>query len=526
MRRWAAALALGVACAAPAAAHAQPAEIAYGALPGGLHVDDAAALPEGAAIVELLSGFGYRSGVLAPDHRFGRAVGDVAAAYGVTGALSVGLSLDGYYDRHYGYPSGGSSGCGATCDDGYVGNPHLYARYVYPIGRHAVGAQLGVWAPGNKAPSLRPSATSVDLLALASLAAGPGTLSLDAGFRLDRSAQSVDDLMRLSLQDRISLGVSEYDEVLGGARYAVPLGRTWVGVEASLEDFVGSPPAGMASFASRRLLVRGAMTAGVRIADRWELAAFVEAASEPAVSAAQVHDFNIPVFPYEPEITGGLSLAAGFGGEGTAAHVPPPCWATPAGCTPDVTPLYGVIAGTVVDRAGKPVAGARVTVQGHTYGAAASYVTDADGSYRIEHVQVGRRIATPGPRGPTSEDKLDEPSLVVSAELGDGKPATATLDAPRAGPNTVPPLALEPALPAGQLEGIVRTQAGRPIAGATIAVSPGAAHVESGADGTFKLDLAPGKYKVTVQAPGLATQELDVTIDPNGVAIKELVLHQ
>lgn len=526
MCRWAAALALGVACAASVPAHAQPAAIAYGALPGGLHVDDAAALPAGSAVVELLSGFGYRSGVLAPDHRFGRAVGDVAAAYGVTGALSVGLSLDGYYDRHYGFPSGGSSGCGASCDDGYVGNPHVHARYVYPVGREALGVQLGVWVPGNKAPSLRPSATSVDLVALASLAAGPGTLSLDAGFRLDRSAQSVDELMRLSLQDRISLGVSEYDEVLGGARYVVPRGRTWVGLEASLEDFVGSPPAEMASFASGRLLVRGAVTAGVRVADRWELAAFVEAASEPGVSAAQVHHFNIPVYPYEPELTGGLSLAAGFGGAGAAVHEPPPCWDTPAGCTPEIEPLYGVVTGSVVDQAGKPVAGARVTVQGHTYGAAASYVTDADGSYRIEHVQVGRRIATPGPRGPTSEDKLDEPSLAVTAQLGDGKPATAAVDAPKAGINTVPPIALEPALPAGQLEGIVRTQAGKPVEGATITVTPGSAHVESGADGTFKLDLAPGKYKVTVKAPGLATQELDVTIDPNGVAIKELVLHR
>lgn len=525
MCRWAAALALGVAWSASAPAHAQPAEIAYGAMPGGPHVADAAALPQGTAIVELLSGFGYRSGVLASGHRFGRAIGDVSAAYGVTGALTLGISLDGYYDRHYGFPSGGSSGCGASCDDGYVGNPHLYARYVHPIGRHALGVQLGVWGPGSNAPSLRPSATSADLVALASLAAGPGTLSLDAGFRLDRSAHSVDQLAHLSLQDRISLGISEYDELLGGARYVVPLGGKWLGVEGSVEDFVGSPPAGMADFASRRLLVRGAVTAGVRLAGRWQLAAFVEAASEPDVTAAQVMKLDIPIFPYEPEITGGLSLAAGFGGGG-AAHGPPPCWEAPAGCTPEEQPLYGVVAGSVVDDAGKPVAGARVTVKGHTHDAAATAVTGADGTYRIERVEVGRRIATPGPRGATTEDKLDETSLEVTAELADRKPATATVEAPKAGTNQVPPLALEPALPPGQLEGIVRTQAGKPVAGATITVAPGSAHVESGADGTFKLDLAPGKYKVTVRAPGLAPQELDVTIDPNGVAIKELVLHR
>jgi hypothetical protein len=59
-----------------------------------------------------------------------------------------------------------------------------------------------------------------------------------------------------------------------------------------------------------------------------------------------------------------------------------------------------------------------------------------------------------------------------------------------------------------------------------ITVSPGDAKVESGTDGTFSLDLAPGKYKITVKAGSYATQELDVTIEPNGVAIKNIDLHK
>ena len=38
--------------------------------------------------------------------------------------------------------------------------------------------------------------------------------------------------------------------------------------------------------------------------------------------------------------------------------------------------------------------------------------------------------------------------------------------------------------------------------------------------------LLVGTNKITVKASGLATQELDVTIDPNGVAIKNIDLHK
>src|SRR5512142_715147 len=96
-------------------ATAAPQPIAYGAMPGGMHVASAQTLPPGVASVELLSGLGRRGGLLAADHRFNRATGDVAAAFGVIDMLTVDLSLDGYYDKHWGFPSGGASGCGATC---------------------------------------------------------------------------------------------------------------------------------------------------------------------------------------------------------------------------------------------------------------------------------------------------------------------------------------------------------------------------------------------------------------------------
>ena len=54
-------------------------------------------------------------------------------------------------------------------------------------------------------------------------------------------------------------------------------------------------------------------------------------------------------------------------------------------------------------------------------------------------------------------------------------------------------------------------------------ITAGDKKTETAADGTFVLDLPPGQYKVTAKS-GSSSQELDVTIDPNGVALKEFVL--
>ena len=77
-------------------------DIAYGAMPGGLHAMTAETLPKGAVEVTTLMGLGRRTGLLGPDHKFNRGVGDLAIAFGATDFLSIGISLDGRYDRHWG----------------------------------------------------------------------------------------------------------------------------------------------------------------------------------------------------------------------------------------------------------------------------------------------------------------------------------------------------------------------------------------------------------------------------------------
>ena len=92
----------------------------------------------------------------------------------------------------------------------------------------------------------------------ATLQAGPGRLSLDAGFQLDNSASSVDNVDMLSLQDRVSLGVSSFNEAFGGLHYAIPFAsnKGYLGLEGSLEAFVGSGSPGQ--------IFRGTLTSGYR----------------------------------------------------------------------------------------------------------------------------------------------------------------------------------------------------------------------------------------------------------------------
>jgi hypothetical protein len=248
-------------------------------MPGGLHAPTAETLPKGAVQVSTLTGLGRRTGLLGPDHKFNRAIGDIAFGFGVTDMISIGLSLDGRYDKHWGSVGDSTKNLMTTTpaggDDGYVGDPHVYIRAGKSTGSLIVGGQLGVWVPGKDAPSVAGSAISVDVRGIVSLPAGPGLLSFSAGFRLDNSAKSVDEPMKLSLSDRVSLGVSDYNAVIGSAQLRIPAGKAWVGIEGSIDAFVGGPadPAmgeiGHAKLARGAQLFRGREgPSGQRCADR------------------------------------------------------------------------------------------------------------------------------------------------------------------------------------------------------------------------------------------------------------------
>jgi hypothetical protein len=487
--------------AATAGGDASPSRppVGYGAMPGGLHVATAEILPQGTVELAALSGFGYRKGLLGPDHTLDRAIGELAVAYAPLPHLLLGMSLDGRYDKHKGF--------GAMNDDGYVGDPHVLVRAGDSSGRVALGGQLGIWVPGKDAPSIAASAISIDARALLSLDAGFGTLSLDAGFRLDNSAKSVDDPARLTVEDRVSLGVSDFHAALGGVSLRVPAGgRAYVALEGSTDVFVGKGAPGP--------IFRGGAQVGVALGAAFTLIGFVEAAKVPGLEASAVMAGNVVLVPYEPLVTGGLGLQARFGGAGrgaAAGHVVKNATSVPVAVI-ETADLSGV----VFDEAGKPVVGAKVTVKlkDHT----GSAVTDAKGAYMVAKLPIGKTV--------DGKTVLDDTGAELAAEVATKKPGVVTLTLAR-GANAAPPITLEPMLPPGQLRAvIINVATSRPIAGATVTIDPGGATATSGPDGKVTVDLPPGHYKLTVTARGLAQQQLDVTIEQNGVAIKNIDLHK
>jgi hypothetical protein len=506
--------------------------IAYGAMPGGLHAPTAEVLPKGAVQVSSLMGLGRRTGLLGPEHKFNRGVGDLAIAFGATDFLSIGISLDGRYDRHWGSVGDPAMNTMTSTpvksdEDGYVGDPHLIVRLAKGTGSTLFGGQLGIWVPGKDAPSVAGSAISIDARALVSLPAGPGLLSFSGGFRLDNSAKSVEKPFELSLSDRVSLGVSDYHALFAGAQLRIPAGKLWVALEGSLDAFVGGPgdpdmgQVKHTELARSKLIFRGGVTAGFHINDQFSAIAFLEAAKVPGINDAQIDANNIPLVPYEPTFTGGIGLQARFGGPKAVAPTfverdcakrnPPDC--------PDIkVPILTEVSGTVVDSGGKPVVGAKVSL-GLKLSQVNPVVTDEKGTYVFTGVPIGHTLASK----PTIEETAGE----ISVEVDKMKPGKATVAQLAEGKNTVPPITLEPVLPPGQLRGVVRSlPGGRAVSGASVTVVGSEQKGTTGDDGTFTIDLAPGQYKIKVTAKGLKDQELDVTIDPNGVAIKNIDLQK
>src|SRR4029453_6264639 len=106
MRRWG--LAAAVCTILTSVASAQPADVAatsdippvpespqplgYGAMPGGMHAPSAETLPKGMGAVTAFGGFGWRTGLLGDNHRFGRGLGDLAFAFAPADVVSTPLA--------------------------------------------------------------------------------------------------------------------------------------------------------------------------------------------------------------------------------------------------------------------------------------------------------------------------------------------------------------------------------------------------------------------------------------------------
>jgi hypothetical protein len=435
--------------------------------------------------VGLGSGYGYTESVLGAGDGHHRLSGVLVIEGAPLEWLGLGLRLDGRYD-HHAFASGPS-------DDGWVGEPRLYAQADRRLGAAtSVGGRATLVLPGADAPSVRPSAASGELLALATHSHGALTVTGNAGFRLDRSANAATDARTLAPGDRLALGVSDFNAALLGVGAGVELGRWQLYGEWSWEALVGggAPPA--STWPMR-------LGAGARRGLLPNLDA--ELLVEASPSKRPPMDASAPLVPVGPRmgVMAGLVWAVG---------APERLARRRARADIDIPQVLVPELVVTVTAAGALPADARVRLR--RPGDADGRALTGEGGARF----VGRGLAA------------GAGTVAVEAEGFEAAEAPVQLVA---GQRASVEIALERRLPSGQIRGMVRSFRGRPLT-ATVRVVPRPAGGDVAAllavprelrasGGRFELDAAPGRYEVTIEAPGHAPQTRAVDVEQNGVTV-------
>jgi hypothetical protein len=234
----------------------------------------------------------------------------------------------------------------------------------------------------------------------------------------------VDDPHLFRPHERVSLGISEYNAIVGSAYVVVPAGKAFFGAEASTDWFVGGeggPPGP---------LLRAGVHGGLHLG-QVSVLAFVELAKVPAIEEAELMADDFALIAYEPMITGGLALQGRFGGAGRAGR---PSHVEVNAVKKDVEVIeHAEIAGVVTDEAGAPIVGASVTarLKAHT----ATGTTGPKGEYVLSRIPIGKTV-----NGTTT---LDDTGVELTISVADRKPVQATASLVK-GRNQMATLALPP----------------------------------------------------------------------------------
>jgi hypothetical protein len=456
------------------------------ALPGIVHVPVAGAIDRTGAALAASGGYGYTEGVLGRGDSHDRLFGTLSGSVRPTRWLAFALRLDGRYEHDVDPVHGNTNG--------YVGDPRLFARIGtdLPHGLR-IGAQLGLWLPGDQPPSLVFKATTVDLVALAAYApaGSPLVLAVHAGGRWDNSAESVPDAASLSDSSRLGLGLNAASGILSGlgASYRIG-GRLEVLGDVSADWLVGSaaPPA----LQSPIVAALGA---------RWDANQRGTVSLQFSLEASPSERPNLnaphPLVDVEPLFAASFGVVLRPGGPPVErAPAPEPTEETaPAETIAPPAPTSVHVKGRVTSAAGAPLARAQVRLTPAS-GEPLAAESDADGRFEVPDVPFGAATLDVQAQGytPAHRDLTVDASVAAAA------------------------IALDPAIPPAQIRGLVRDFAGKPVA-ATVVIEPLGAAATVRADGAFEIEVKPGAYDVVITAKGYAPQKRKVIVEPQGVTL-------
>jgi hypothetical protein len=486
--RWLVRVKLGT-CALLAASSAQAdPPLAQNAMPGIHRTGFVAPMPNRWVTGALTAGYGYTEPQGGGDGGHHRQLARAAIAAWPVAWLGAGLRLDERYDYH---PKGGP---GRGSDDGWMIDPMLALRAAFRVAESVhVGPDLSIWLPGNEHFGDSLDATTVDARLLATASMGQLYAGALVGYRLDRSGHAGKDAARLAPGDRLALGLSDFDAWLLGAGASYAVKETLIKGEVTADLLFGSGAPSVSRSPWRA-------AAGVeRIIGR---AFSLEALVEFSLSARPPTGPGAPLVPVEPRITGLLGLHyrpfAGRSEPVPDLAAPPeqkPPTPTPAAVSPPpAPPTHSALDVALTDDVGQPIPGARLTLEA---GGQSYPLTDAgQGKYHLDQAPVG--------------------SGKLHTEAPGFLPIDQTVEVTRSPANLE--IRAQPALPSGQVRGLVRSFRGKPVS-AKIRIEPSGAETTTDKQGFFQVDVQPGEYEVVIEAAGFTSQRRRVNVQERGVVV-------
>jgi hypothetical protein len=485
---------------------------AVDALPGLIRVPVAGSIDRRGIAFASSAGYGWTESVLGQGDSHDRVFGSLAASVRPVSFFAASLQLDGRYDWHTD-PDGSS---------GFTGDPRLALRVGGPVGTaFHLGAQVGVWLPGGAAPSVDFKAITPDASLLATIHApdSPLVVTSRVGFRWDNSAQSAPDPERLSLSDRVALGINQASAVLVGLGVAVKTSpRVALLADATWDLLVGNDaPTALQS----PIVVSGGVRASLDREGTWQVS--VTGATSP--SERPVIAAGSPLVDIEPRVSGFVALTvrpAPPAPPAPAAAIAPEPPPVPVAPPPPVVARALVRGRVVTDADHSPVPHAHLVVQ-TTGGTPKEATTDEQGQFEVDDLDPGAASIDVTAEGYAPVTRTVTLSVSAVTPPPDATPAPAT-DAAGAAADAIE-ITLARALPSGQVRGLVRDFSGKPV-GAQIRLEPIGVDAQVGTDGMFEVNVAPGAYDVVVHAAGYVDQRRHVSVERDGVTMMNVELRK
>ncbi len=430
---------------------------------------------------------------------------DTGSSHQYTGQLGLAVtpikyvaarfSLRGDFNRHV-----------VDSDDNYsdfYGEPELAVRAQYGWGKTYFGAEAEVRVVGTDAPDINWGSTTPTFRALFAHQLFSSTwLGAQLGYRIDNTWRSLENIERLQTGDRLVFHASSFDALEMGLAAAHRLGDWELLGEVSADILLGKDAP---SF------VHGPISLG--LGARYDLLPSLNLRGHFEYSpSTQVSPFPRDVLiATRPRFSVGLGLTFRIGQSEAKPKTASQATSTPAvekappPPPPVVVPDQGRLVGRVQDEGARPLSDVQVIVaRADGEGAPQELYTDANGEFVFPELLTGPievKVVTPGYDSITKKVEI----------IKDGE---AELE-----------YTMYESLPAGQVKGRVLDLSGKPLM-ATVTVAPGDEAVPVSEDGSFSVDLKPGKYQVRFSLEGYTPQLRVVRVQDKGVVVLNIALER